>query len=238
MEKRGYEMDLRQCFKIIRKRIWIIALVTIISVAVGAILSYFVLQPEYETYTTLIVNKPNSHEPVIQYSDVLLSQKLVKTYGEIIKSRKISKKVIENLSLNITSQQLAQKITVTPVKDTEIVQIKVTDTNPKTAKEIANELADVFINDVKEIMKLDNVDVIDMAEVPTSPVKPRPKMNIIIAGFLGIMTGLGIVFLLEYLDNTIKSPEDIERYLDLNVIGTIPYIDKKKIKKAEKKLKV
>lgn len=238
METRDYEIDLRKYFQIIRKRMWIIVLITVISIAVSGIVSFYVLEPVYEAFTTLIVSKSNEQDTIIEYSDVLLSQKLVKTYGEIIKSRRISNQVIKNLKLNITSQQLRNKITVSPVKDTEIVQIKVTDTNPELARDIANELAEVFIKDIRRIMKIDNVQVIDSAEIPLVPIEPKPKLNMIIAGVLGIMAGLGIVFLIEYLDSTIKTPEDIDRYLWLPVIGIIPDMNKRTGKQVNKKAKV
>lgn len=227
MEAKAYESNLSEYLEVVRKRAWIIVLITLISISLSGILSYYVLQPEYEAFTTLIVSKPSDEEAIIQYSDVLLNQKLVKTYGVILKSRKISNQVIKNLNLNISSGQLKQKITVTPVNDTEIVQIKVIDKNPKLAQSIANELAEVFINDVKQIMNIDNVQVIDRAEIPLEPSKPKPRLNMILGGLMGITVGLGIIFLLEYLDNTVKTPDDIEKYLGLNLLGTIPYIDKK-----------
>lgn len=235
METRDYEIDLREYLQIIRKKIWIIVLLTIISILVSGIVSLYVLEPVYETFTTLIVSKPNELDTIIEYSDVLLSQKLVKTYGEIIKSRNISNQVKENLKLNITSEKFKKNVTVSPVKDTEIVQIKVTNKNPELARDIANELAEVFMKDIKRIMKVDNVQVIDSAEIPLKPIKPKYILNMIIAGFLGMIVGLGIVFLIEYLDNTIKTPDDIERYLGLSVIGIIPDINKKIGKKAKVK---
>ena len=87
---------------------------------------------------------------------------------------------------------------------------------------IANKVAEVFKQKVVELMDVENVQVIDRAEVPISPVKPKKELNIAIATFIGLMTGLGIIFLIEYLDNTIKTPEDIEKHLGLPVIGTIP----------------
>lgn len=229
MQEVEYEIDLRDIVEIIRKRIWIITLITILAVAISGVVSYFILNPIFETSTTLIVSKPDDEESMIQYSDVLLSQKLVKTYGEIIKSRNVSKQVIDQLGLDITPEQLKNMITVSSVRDTEIAQIKVTYTNPLLASDIANKLAEVFMNDIKRIMKIDNVQVIDKAEIPLSPVKPRPQFNMLIAGFLGVMIGIGMVFLIEFLDNTIKTPNDIEKYLDLSVIGTIPFVDEKKV---------
>lgn len=216
------ELDLREYFYMILKRFWIIALITILSVATSGIISYFVLTPEYETFTTLMVGKPKDYNEDMQYQDVLLNQKLVSTYGELAKSRVVTNEVIENLDLNISSGVLGSKVNVSLVRNTEIIKIQVTDTNPELAARIANQTADVFIKHVSNIMKIENVQVIDKAEVPTSPVKPRPMMNMAIAGVLGLMISVFIIFLLEYMDNTIKTPADIERYLDIPVIGMIP----------------
>lgn len=220
-------IDLREYFDVIRKRLWIIVIITGLAVITSGIISYFVLEPVYETATTLMVGKTKSSEQMVEYSDVLLSQKLVKTYGEIGKSRTVAKEVIKNLKLDITPDEFKGKISVNAVGDTEIIMIKVQDTNPTLAASIANNLATVFQKHVTKIMKVDNVQVIDQAETPKGPIKPRPMLNIIIAGFLGIMAGLGIILLLEYLDNTIKTPYDVEKYLELPVIGTIPLVDEK-----------
>lgn len=219
------EIELRELFFIIWKRKWTILIITIISIISSGLVSYFVLDSEYETFTTLMLSKPNTGmgtNDVIQYNDILLNQKLVSTYGEIAKSRVVSSEVIENLSLDLTPEQLKNRVSVSLVKDTEIIKIVVNDNNPELATKIANETAQVFKKNVVEIMKIENVQVIDKAVVPISPVKPRPIFNMIIVGVLGIMISIFLVFLLEYMDNTIKTPSDIERYLDLPIIGMIP----------------
>ena len=220
------EIDLREYIFIIRKRIWIILLITVVSVAASGLVSFYVLESVYETHTTMMVGK-TKQEQMIEYNDVLLSQKLVKTYGEIARSRIVSKEVIENLNLEYTPEQLKNKVSVSPVKDTEIIMISVQDSDPAKAAEIANNVALVFIKHVVAIMNVDNVQVIDKAEIPQNAIKPREMLNMAIAGLLGLMLSFGIVFLLEYLDNTIKSPGDVEKYLELPTIGTIPEINEK-----------
>lgn len=220
-------IDLREYIEVIRKRFWIIVMITVIAVATSGIISYFVLEPVYEVSTTLMVGKAQNSEQMIEYSDVLLSQKLVKTYGEIGKSRAVAKEVIKNLNLDLTPAQFKGKISVNAVGDTEIIMIKVQDVNLRVAVSIANNLTTVFKKNVIKIMKVDNVQIIDEAEIPKGPIKPKPVLNMVIAGFVGIMVGLGITFLLEYLDNTIKTPYDVEKYLELPIIGTIPYVDEK-----------
>lgn len=217
------EIELRELFYIIWKRIWIILLITILAVATSGIVSFYVLEPEYQTFTTLMVGKPKqSGEENMQYQDVLMNQKLVSTYGELAKSKIVSNEVIDKLNLDMSADTLRNKVSVSLVKNTEIIKIEVMDNDPEFASMIANETALVFMKNVTNIMKIENVQVIDKAEVPTYPIKPRPMLNMAIAGVLGIMVSVFLIFLLEYLDNTIKTPADVEKYLGLSVIGTIP----------------
>lgn len=220
------EISLREIFFIIRKWIGLIIGLFIITIVVSGVVSYYVLKPEYQTFTTLMVGKPKDYrtESKIEYNDVILNQKLVSTYGEIVKSRVVTDKVIENLGLTLSFNSFRNKVNVNLVKDTEIIKIQVTDNNPILAADIANETAVVFMDSVKTIMNVENVQVIDKAQVPKSPIKPRPMLNMAIAGVLGLMAGMFLVFLLEFLDNTLKTPEDIEKHLGLAVIGAIPTV--------------
>lgn len=138
---------LKEYLSIIWKRLWIIILITILATAASGLVSYYVLGPEYETYTTLMLSKPSNRVAsieAIQYDDILLNQRLVSTYGEIVKSRLVSNEVISNLNLKSTPEQLEKKVKVTLVSDTEIIKIVVNDNNPELAAIIANEIAQVF----------------------------------------------------------------------------------------------
>jgi len=223
MEIRDDTIDLLEILRIIRERSWIIILITVMAIAVSGLLSFFFLDKVYQTSTTLMVSKTQSDSTnVLQYNDVLLNQKLVKTYSEIAKSDRVLDKVIEKLELSTSAEELRKKITVNSVQDTEIIRISVEDLDPQFATDLANGIAVVFMGEVAEIMKMDNVQLIDPAKVPDAPIKPRPVLNMAIAGVLGLMISLGIIFLIEYLDNTVKSAEDIERHIGLPVLGSIP----------------
>ncbi|OPJ55325.1 YveK family protein [Alkalithermobacter paradoxus] len=214
-------IELREYIDIIRKRIGMIAAITIVAIILSAVVSYFILDPQYETSTTLIVNKAYE-EDRINHNDIILNQRLVSTYGEIVKSRAVLEKTIKDLKLENAYEQLEGSIKVTPVKDTQIMRITVSGKDPALIARIANTTAKNFINEVTRIMNIENVQVIDVAKIPKSPVKPRPSLNMAIAAVLGIMVGLFITFVLEYMDSTIKTPKDIERHLDIPVIGVIP----------------
>lgn len=220
------EISLLELFHILRKWLALIIILTILAVVVSGIVSYFVLEPEYQTFTTLMVGKPKDYmsENKIEYNDLMLNQKLVSTYGEIVKSRLVTDEVIENLNLGVSFNTFRDKVSINLVKDTEIIKIQVTDTDPMVAALIANETAKVFMNRVKDIMKIENVQVIDIAQAPKAPISPRPTLNMAIAAVLGLMAGVFIAFLIEFLDNSIKTPEEIEKHLGLPVMGAIPMI--------------
>lgn len=216
-------IDLREYFAIIKKRFWIIALITVVAMVVSGVISFFMLSPVYESKSTLIVNtEKNEETQMITGDQFTVTQKLAVTYGEIIKSRAVLESVISNLKLDSEYEDLVEKITVSPVKDTQIISISVQDTNPKKARDIANEIPKVFEKEVKRITKANDIQVIDKAILPENPIKPNKMMNVAIAAVLGMMIGLFVVFVLEYLDNKIKTPQDVEKHLDLPILGVIP----------------
>lgn len=220
-------IDLREIFFIIRKRIWLIILITLIAVVTSWAISSFVLEKQYETYTLLIVNKPAEQDQPLTYSDIDLNRKLVNTYSIIAKNNTVLEQVIDQLKLGMSPIELNEKITISGEKDTEIIRISVKDSDPARAAIIANKAGEVFMAEVVKKMKIDNVQVIDPARIPEGPVQPNVRLNIAIAAVLGVMVGLVLVFLLEYLDNTIKTPDDVQKYLELPVLGSVPTISRK-----------
>lgn len=221
------EISIRELFLILVNRKKLILLITIISIITSGIVSYFILTPQYETFTTLMVGKPKDYggENQLEYNDLLLNQKLVGTYGQIVKSRLVADEVIEQMGLDLTFEEFGSKVNVNLLQDTEIIKIEVTDEKPQVAAAIANVTSEVFMKTVKEKMKIENIQVIDEAQTPERPIKPRPKLNMAIAGVLGLMISIFVIFLMEALDNTIKTPEDVEYHLELPIIGTIPMME-------------
>lgn len=220
-------MELREYIQIIRKRVWIVIVLLIMSILVSGYLSYFVLDKIYAASTTLIVSgrkDPNAASNPIQYNDILLNQKLVKSYSLLATSDRVMTQVIDELNLNMKTQALGSKITVKSMDDTEIIKITAEDKVPAKAQAIANSLAKVFKDEVKAFLLMDNVQIIDTAPLPDTPVKPNHMLNIIMAALISIVAGFGIILLIEYLDNTVKTPDDIEKFLELPLLGTIPRI--------------
>lgn len=220
-------IELRELLEIVNKRKWIIIVVTAIAVTIGGIYSAFFITPLYKSETTLMVNNSkglSSSDLAASFDlgSISTSQKLVITYGEIVKSRIVLEQVIEKQGLEDTYEQLLKRITSEPVKSTEILKISVTDIEPAKAASISNSIADVFIKEVMRILKVNNVETIDRAIAIDKPINVKTKLNIAISLVLGLMLGVFIAFALEYLDNTIKTPQDVEKALGLAIIGTIP----------------
>lgn len=225
VENTEYEIDLREIFDILMNRWLMIVSLTIGAAIIAGIVSFFIITPKYEASTTMMVSYKQDQEALMNYNELQMSQKLATTYSQIIKSERIADAVIEKLDLDLSAEELNSKISVSQVETTEILKITVKDNDPQLAALIANTETEIFKNEINEMMKVDNVSMIDVAKVPENPVSPNKMMNIAIATVLGLMVGVGITFVLEFLDRTYKVPTDIERHLGLPILGAIPDIE-------------
>ena len=217
-------IDLREYFFILKKKLWIIVTSALVCGLISGLVSFFALTPIYQANTSLIVNKEvgNKVTEMTTTDDLNYVQKLAITYGEIIKSRAVITPTIEKLDLNMTYEELASAVSVTNVSDTQIIKISVQHENPKTAMKICNTIPSIFSEEVQRIVKASGVEVIDKAILPTNPIKPNKKMNVLIAMVLGVMVSVFIIFLIEALNTKIKEPKDIEEKLGIPVFGVVP----------------
>jgi capsular polysaccharide biosynthesis protein len=222
-------ISLKELFAVLRKRLWMISTITLTAVLISAIVSYFFITPIYQSSAQILVNQ-KKQEGVFQPGEIQTNLQLINTYNVIIKSPAILDKVIEELNLDMSVQQLTEKINVVSEKDSQVISVAVQDPDPKAARDIANTTAEVFKTEIANIMSIDNVSILAKAEIikDQGPVKPRPMLNIAIAAVVGLMTSVGLAFLLEYLDNTIKKEQDIEAVLELPVLGVVARMDEEK----------
>jgi capsular polysaccharide biosynthesis protein len=223
-------ISLRELLETLKKRLVLIVLITISAVLVSGVVSYFFLTPIYQASTQILVNQAKNDQALYQYNQVQTNLSLINTYTAIIKSPVIMDKVAVQLGLDMTGDQLNSKITVGSEKDSQVVNLSVQDPDPKLAADIANTTATVFRDNIKNIMNVDNVSILtENVKASPSPIKPRPLLNIAIAAVVGLMAGVGIAFLLEYFNNTIKNEQDIEKILGLPILGVIATIGDQKL---------
>ncbi len=223
------EMNLSEIISILKYKWWIIMVFIIIGVSGTFFYCKYFLTPVYESNATIYVGRDIENDSSIVYNDIIIGERLVGDYREIVKSRRITGIAIERLGLeSLTVSEFAGKLNVESKKDTRLIVISAQDYDPERAMNIVNTVAEVFREEIVKIMEIKNIQIIDDAIINKNPVKPDIKMNMVVALVLGIMLGVGIIFLIEFLDNTIKTAEDIEKHLDLPVIGTIPIFKKDK----------
>lgn len=228
-------ISLGEIFEVIKKRFLLILAFVFGAALVAAVVSFFVLTPTYQSTSQFIVNQ-GQQDPTQQFNvnDIRTNVELINTYNEIIKSNAILDEVVEKLNLSFTAGTLAKNIQVSSAQSSQIVTVTATDTNPVVATKIANATVEIFQDKIPDLMNVDNVKILTSAETPANPapVAPNPKLNIAIALVLGGMIGVGLAFLLEYLDKTITTEEDIEKHLGLPILGVISHLDDGDIRDA------
>lgn len=249
MEKDEIEIDLWDVFMCLRGNILII----ILSTLIGAMFMYYVsnvLMSEKFQSTTKIYVLNQQEAQTLTYSDLQTGTQLTKDYAELVVSRTVTTQVIADLNLQntyedmktITPDELAAKISVNTKQDTRIIAITVTDTIPTRAQDIANAVRKSASDHIYEVMDIEAVNVVDYANLPEGPVSPNSVKNAIIGAFLGMMIAVIITVIVYIMDDTIKTPDDVERYLELSVLASIPFDEtlaegKKKKKKSSKNKK-
>ena len=222
------EIDLIELSKKIVKHLPMIIIFSIIIGAASFLLSKFVITPKYDSNTTMIVsnsnqnNDPNNPQTNVELGQIQANKALISTYSEIVKSKGIAERVINNLGLDMGYEEFSSKVSIEPVKDTQIISVKVVDTIPERAMDIANETANIFKSSIGEIMNVDNVQILDGAILPEEASSPNIKKNTAIGIILGLVLGVAVVLFKELADSSIKSSEEVTEYFDIPVIGIVP----------------
>lgn len=217
-------IDFRYLMQIIKKRISIILVITLLSTAVSAVLSFYVIKPTYEAQVSVVIGRDNNGkmDGTLNDNDVYMFQQLMKTYAEIARSSSVAEDSAAKIGGKVTAEYLSKCITVTPQQSTQILNIKASANEAKVAYDIISSVSDSFISTAIKFTPGANIQLLDKPKVPSEPVKPDKKLNIAIAFFIGLLISMILAYILEYMDDTIKAEQDVERYLELPVIGIIP----------------
>lgn len=229
------ELDIVELLYTIKDKIVYIVATVVVFALVGLIYSKFFITPMYKSSTTFVLSKSttdksntneNENSEAITSTDIALNSKLVSTYSEIIKSKTVSKEVIDSLGLDMSTSKFKSRVDVSSKSDTELIEITVSNEDPKLAADIANSLAEVFRDKVNDVYNIDNLSIIDIAEPEAVPYNIATVKNIAIFAVLGLVLSCGIIFLIVYFDDTIKDEKDIEALLGTPVIASIPKLKK------------
>lgn len=231
------ELDLKEIFEAFWSKKWYIIVLTALGIIFGFVYTKYLLVPKYKSSVTLILSKPLSvtaddkyayTDTSITQADITLNQKLISTYGEIIKSRKVVEQVISRLGLEDSYEKLVKCISTTAVEDTDVVKVSVTTEDANMSADIANNLVDVFSGEVVKIYNIQNVSIIDEGKVDAKPINVNLIKNMVVFGLVFFVIGATIVFAIYYFDNTVKSKEEIEKLMGIPVLAVIPKIESQK----------
>lgn len=232
------EINLKELFDYFVSKWFMVALAAVACVVFGAVYTIFFKTPLYNSYTTMVLTTNNENTNInqsITQSDITLNKNLISNYRVIMKSHSILNQVINNLNLNMTTDELKKMVNITTEDDTEIIRISVNGTDKEIAKDVANEIARVFSNDVARYYSIKNVAIVDYAEVSNNPYNISLLKTVVLAMLIGVVLSCAVIFVMFYFDTTIKSTDDIETKIGLPTLGVVPLKYMPKEKKGKRK---
>lgn len=233
------EIDLVELLKMFWRKKNLIILITILFIGIGYIYTTRFITPMYTSTTTLVLasnNEKNKSNTTSTAAEVAVNTKLVSTYSELIKSQKVLREVVADTGINITEEQLKKEISIESVSSTSLINISVEDKIPENSSKIANEIANVFTKKVAEIYNINNVQIVNQAEIPQGPSNINHKKDIVIFGLVGLLVSITYIIIANMLDTTIKSSEELDDIFGLPILASIPMYGKKSQKGNDKEL--
>jgi capsular polysaccharide biosynthesis protein len=222
-KKRAKEINLKELFLVIKRRFWVIVVVTVFLSLVGYILNQSPIVLLYQSSSRIIIYDNEEARNTLQV---------------IVRDSSVLDQVIKKLDLIETSDQLANQISVASVDNSQVVSISVIYTNPVIASKIANMTAEVFKEEVPKFSDQTHIKILSKAKINPIPINQKTNKKIIFGFIGGIVGGIGIAFFLESLDDRIRSKKEIEDLLDVPVLGRIPKMNKRNLKKQENKIQL
>ena len=225
------ELDLKDLLDLFLSKIWQMILIVVVAGGIGILYTLGFVTPKYSSYTTFAListdNKSTQEttDSAITATDITINSKLVQTYRVLIESSKVLRQVISNLGIDITEEELKEGISVSTEKDTDVIRLTVTNENAVDASRIANEIVKVFSEMVPEMYNINNVYVVDEAEVESEPSNIHHTKDVILFTFVGGIIAIGYALISNMLDTTIKTAEEVEKEFNLPVLVSVPFID-------------
>lgn len=227
------EIELKELFEHFKNNFFKFMIITFTVCLIGCLYALFIQKPKYSSSTTLVltgVSSTDTSTSTITTNDITINAKLVTTYREIAKSRKVVEQVINKLGLDESFESLASSINVTSVNDTEIIRISVINSEPVQAKIIADALAEIFSLEVSKIYNVKNVSILDTANVPGYAYNINKPKQLILYFMIGLCVACVFLFMTFYFDTTIKSVEQVEQKIGLPILGAVPNYNSKRRK--------
>ncbi len=230
------EIDLLEILYLLGRRIWSILAVGLAAGLITGLLTHYGIEPKYSSTSKLYILSTSTS--ITSLADVQIGTSLTKDYVQLVQSRPVVEQVIENLNLNRTYEQVLTQMTFSNPSDTRILVITAEDPDPVLAKDIVDEFAKVARSNIAEIMKIEEPSIAELGYITNRPVSPNLLKNVMIGVLLGMFIMAAIVVVIYMIDDTVKSSDDIEKYLGLNTLTSIPLLEDEGDAKKKKGLKL
>lgn len=214
------EIDLMEILFLLLRRLWLIMAAGVIGGILFGLYTHAFIKPQYKSQSMIyILTKSTS---ITSLTDLQVGTQLTEDYMVFIKSRPVADKVIENLDLKLSYKEFVDKVSIVNPDNSRVLKLTVTDYNPDTARTIVNELTDVSVKRIAEIMATEEPTVADYGHVAKKPSSPNLLKNVIIGGILFMLLAVAVIVLMYIMNDSIRTSDDVEKYLGLNTLGTIP----------------
>jgi len=221
------KFDLQELFQVLKKHLALIIMLSLVAASASGILTHFFITPIFQA-TTQLVLVPSAETPFTQ-GEISANLQMINTFNEVIVSPMILDEVIEKLGLPLTVGGVRSMMSAANRSNSQVITLTVRSEDPVLASSIANTTAEVFEAEILENFHMDNVRILARAQTPTSPVSPRLMLNIAMGFVVGTLIGLFLTFMLDYLDKTVKTEREIEKLIDIPVLGVIPMMSAKDV---------
>ena len=215
------EIDLWELLDLLLHKLWIIIPTAMVTFVIGFCIAMFAVTPMYESTTGIyVMSRQNSD--TLSLSDTQLSSQLTRDYEELIQTRTVLESVIAKTGIDETYKGLKDRVAISNVRDTRIIYITVTDASPEIARMLADAIREEGARHIKDVTNVEAVNVVDEANLPTSPSSPSVAKWALIGGFIGAFVSMAVIVIRYLMDDTIKSSEDVEKYLGWSTLALIP----------------
>lgn len=210
-------MTVADILDVIFKRIKILVIIPVIFFASSMFYAFELVAPTYTATTTFMVLNQTYYDS-ITYNDLMIGQVLISDYKFLATTKTVREEAAKSIGIENTN---GCDIDISPVVDTRMVKLSVTCTEPEKSANLSNALTEQLVERISEIMKVDNITIVEYAMVPKSPSGPNKTKIVMNSTILGLAFSVGIIILLEFMDNTIQSADDIEKHLGIPVLAQI-----------------
>lgn len=228
-------ISFKETLSILRKHTTTILMTTFIGLGLAGLITFFVITPRYSSRAQLIVSLPQTTDPTTNINGISFNLQMLNTYKDIIlqgdaQALEVQRRLSNERNVEMTVTEIKDSLEVVQSENSQMFSIQAIDENANNAEAIANISAEVFQETAKDILtNVDQITIVSSAVASSKPISPNNKINLVIGFVIGLITGIGISFLFERFDRTVKDPRFVTDTLEFTILGTVPQMSEKEV---------